>query len=157
MLPRLANKRAPRYTQAGLGLIEILVAVLVLSIGILGVAALQTRALVGSGNSIGRSMATVATYSIVDALITDRDNALTSDYNTTVVGNACPAGTSLVKTQLHDWCESLARNLGAADTTKGTVACDANGNCKVTIEWNDTRTRSDAGGGIQMLVTWAQI
>ncbi|HEX7381429.1 MAG TPA: type IV pilus modification protein PilV [Nevskiaceae bacterium] len=144
--------------QAGIGLIEILVAVLVLSIGILGIAALQTRALVSSGNSMGRSMATVATYSIVDAMLADRNNAVNSAYNGTVQANECPEAGSLAQTQLEHWCQSLGETLGAAATTKGTINCDGNGNCTITITWDDSRLQGNpTPGGVQTLQTRAQI
>ncbi|HEU0198650.1 MAG TPA: type IV pilus modification protein PilV, partial [Nevskiaceae bacterium] len=81
---------APRWAQAGVGLIEVLVAALVLAVGILGIAALQTKALASSGDAMGRSMATIATYSIIDAMSLDATNAKNGSYNGTVTANACP-------------------------------------------------------------------
>ncbi|MGH8455898.1 MAG: type IV pilus modification protein PilV, partial [Stenotrophobium sp.] len=64
-----------RSRQYGVGLIEILVAVLVLSIGILGLGALQTRALADNGSAMNQSMATLASYSILEAMRADQTNA----------------------------------------------------------------------------------
>lgn len=142
--------------QSGIGLIEILVAVLVLSIGILGIAALQTRALTSNGNAAGRSLATVESYSILEAMRADRANALAGIYNQTVTANACPAaGTTLAGYQINAWCTALGKSLGAIPTTTGQVNCDANGNCTITVTWNDSRSKSTAGGGTQTLTTVA--
>lgn len=146
-----------RY-QSGVGLIEVLVAALVLAVGILGIAALQARALTGSGNSMGRSMATIASYSIIDALSSDSGDAIAGVYNGTVAANACAAASStLASVVLNAWCQSLAANLGAAPTTQGTVACATSGACAVTIQWNDSRTAANAGGGTQTLATHFQL
>src|SRR3546814_15356356 len=62
--------------QRGVGMIEVLVSVLVLSVGLLGIALVQTRALANKTSSMGRSLATVATYSILEAIRADRANQI---------------------------------------------------------------------------------
>lgn len=134
------RKSTPQTVQGGVGLIEVLVAVLVVSIGFLGVAALQARALSTNNSAMARSMATVASYSILDAMRTDLISAEAGNYNTTVTANACPdAGKSLSSQQLHEWCGQLAKTMGAAATTQGTVLCTNTGDCTITIEFDDGR------------------
>lgn len=140
-----------------MGLIEVLIAVLLLSVGILGIAALQTRAIGNSGNAMGRSMATVLSYSILEGMRVDVDN-LTSYDGQTVTADSCPAaGTTLAGYQLNAWCQALGDTLGIAGTTSGTVACETNGYCTITIHWNDSRNETDAGGGTQTLTTVAKL
>ncbi|QEE26375.1 type IV pilus modification protein PilV [Rhodanobacter glycinis] len=141
--------------QAGVGLIEVLVAVLVLSIGFIGVAALQAMSLSTNNSAMARSMATVSSYSILDVMRIDRTSAKNGDYNTTVAGNACAGSGTLAKNQLTLWCQQLAANLGAAATTTGKVACDATGNCTVTVSYDDSRAGN--GTGIQTIVTGAKL
>lgn len=50
---------AARKSQAGVGMIEVLVAVLILSIGVLGFAGMQLKALQGTSESFERSQATI--------------------------------------------------------------------------------------------------
>ncbi|HEX7338555.1 MAG TPA: type IV pilus modification protein PilV, partial [Rhodanobacteraceae bacterium] len=125
------NRHACSYgkRQRGVGLIEVLMAVLVVSIGFLGVAALQVMSLSTNNSAMGRSMATMSTYSILDAMRADRSNALAGHYNQTVTANACSngAGTTLYGNQLAQWCQQLGHNLGAAKTTTGTVNCTTAG------------------------------
>lgn len=135
-----------KQTQRGVGLIEVLIAVLVLSIGILGIAALQTRALADNGSSLNRSAATAASYSIIEAMRLDRKNAVTnSAYNGTVTTNACPAqGSTLATWQLNNWCSNqLAKFLGTVSTTKGIINCQSTGDCDVKIQYDE----SNATGG----------
>lgn len=133
--------------QTGVGLIEVLIAVLVLSIGFLGIAALEAMSLSTNNSAYARSMATINAYSIMDAMRADIANAKATSYNTTVKGGSCPTsgGNTLITQQLYVWCVSLAATLGATDTTQGTVNCDGNGNCTITISFDDSR--AGVGGG----------
>ena len=56
------------YRQSGVGMVEILVAVLILSIGVLGFAGMQLKALKSTGNTFGRSQATVLAGDIVSRI-----------------------------------------------------------------------------------------
>ena len=160
MLP--ANKFSPiqsqRMGQKGVGLIEVLIAVLVLSIGFLGMAALQAKSLSTNNSAMSRSMATIASYSILDAMRADRTNALAGAYNGTVTANACPTTTgSLAQSQLGNWCtQELVQNLGALATTTGNVNCSGTGICTITIQFDDSRAGA-GGSNIQQVITKAML
>lgn len=162
--PTVRNKNSGTRThppaaaraQSGIGLIEVLIAVLILALGILGIAAVQTKALSNNNSSMGRTMATVESYSILDAMRVDRAAALALSYNKTVVANACPTGTSFATNQLNTWCTDLGKYLGAVSTTTGKIDCQASGDCTVTITFDDSR--SGAGGNsAQTVVTRASL
>ena len=155
----MSSRRFPRVPgarhQGGVGLIEVLVAVLIVSIGFLGVAALQVMSLSTNNSAMARSMATVASYSILDAMRADRTAALGSKYNTTVTASSCPdAGSTLASNQLHQWCLQLGHNLGAADNTMGKVDCSSTGECTITITFDDSRS---GGSDALQVVTKAVI
>ena len=141
--------------QRGVGLIEVLVAVLVLSIGFLGMAALQAKSLSNNNSAMARSMATIAGYSILDAMRADVAAASNGAYNTSapLKANACPAADStLVKTQLNDWCSQLGATLGKSDTTTGAISCaGVRGDCTITITFDDSR--AGKGASNQVVVT----
>lgn len=153
------DARCPASTcERGVGLIEVLVAVVLLSLGILGLAALQTRSLVTGDTASLRTLAAINGDTILDALRADVPNALTGAYNLTVTASQCPAaGSSLASQQVSTWCQALATSLGGVATTQGTVSCSTTGACSVTITWNDSRSNAAAGGGQQQLVTTAQL
>ena len=140
--------------QAGVGLIEVLVAVLVLSIGFLGIAALQALSLSTNNSAMARSMATIDSYSILDAMRADIASAKGGAYNTTprVIASACPAaGTALVTAQLNQWCNQLGNDLGKVATTTGAITCGATGSCTISITFDDSR--GGAGGASNQTVT----
>lgn len=149
----LKRGRMSPHHQKGVGMIEVLVAVLVVSIGFLGVAGLQVMALSTNNDAMASSMATVSSYSILDAMRADRTNALDGIYNATVDASECPAkGATMASQQLWQWCGQLGKALGDSGATTGKIACTADGDCTVTITYKDGRnSESDS----QQLVTRA--
>ncbi|MHB8949298.1 MAG: type IV pilus modification protein PilV [Rhodoferax sp.] len=156
-----------KRTQRGVSLIEVLVALLVTSFGLLGMAALQARAIKGNQSSMQKTQATVMSYYILDAMRVDRSSAKLLNYNTGSldsvtgrIGPVCSAatvtGTTLAKNNLRDWITALKESIGnsADSTTCGAVLCDADGNCRIQVRWDDTR----AGGlGVQIVETYTRL
>jgi type IV pilus assembly protein PilV len=145
-----------RFTQSGVGLIEVLVAVLVLSIGFLGIAAMQTMSLSTNNSAMARSMATISSYSILDAMRADSSVAEAGTYNTgtgtPIKASACPnASSTLQSVQINQWCTQLGQTLGAVDTTTGAIDCNSIGYCTVTITFNDSR--AGVGGSSNQVVS----
>lgn len=154
--PAISRRFVHPARQSGVGLIEILVAILVVSIGLLGMAALQAQALTTNNSAMTRSLAILDTYYIIDAMRADRVNALAGAYDGTVTANACPNNQgTLAQATLSAWCTQLANDLGAQGTTTGTVAC-ANANaCTINIQFDDSRsgTKGSVGSAAQTVVT----
>jgi type IV pilus assembly protein PilV len=130
-------------------MIEILIAVLILSFGLLGMAALQTRALQGNQSSTARSQAIMLTYNIVDAMRIDRGQAALGQYNITNVaaGGVSPDGT-LAKNNLIFWLNTARDNLGGSptDPVRGTINCNGQFACSISLTWDDKKT---GGVGLQ--------
>ena len=61
--------------QTGVSLLEVLIAVVVLSLGFLGLAGLQLNSLRNNESSFQRSFAVVETYTIADAMRAERFKA----------------------------------------------------------------------------------
>jgi type IV pilus assembly protein PilV len=124
-----------RSASQGAGLIEVLVAVLVMGIGLLGIAAMQATALRSSQSALEYSQAVVQTYSILDAMRANRDAALAGNYS---VGMTCaaPGGGTLATNDLGAWVASMKQTLG--DTACGQIAL--NGDVfTITVRWDDRR------------------
>lgn len=152
--------RPMRHAQAGIGMIEVLITLLVISFGFLAIAALQARALSTNNSASTRSAATLATYSILDALRADEDNAKALRYNGVVSADQCPAAdpANLPQTQVATWCNQLGQAFGATASTTGSINCSAVGNCTITIQFDDSRAGADAASSsAQQVVTKAQL
>lgn len=154
--------------QSGVGLIEVMVAVLVLSIAFLGIAALQAMSLSTNNSAMARSMATIASYSMLDAMRADVTAAGNGDYNTSsaLKANACPSTTTtLAQAQTKLWCNQLGTTLGKVASTTGNINCatttDSTGNksvaCTITIAFDDSRAGNVDGQSNQTIVTKAML
>ena len=136
--------------QRGAGLIEVMIAVLVMGVGLLGIAAMQATALRNSQSSLESSQAVIQTYAILDAMRANRDAALGGAYNLAAMTCAVPAAGTLAQSDLNQWVTSLKTSLGssAADSTVcGQVNCAA-GLCTISVQWDDSRASNDNGTGI---------
>ena len=118
------RRRAPRSAAAvrGVGLIEVLVAVLVLAIGLLGVAAMQATALRNSQSSLERSQGVMHVYTILDAMRANPNAARAGAYN---MGMTCavPAAGNLVANDKRAWIDTLQQNLGTTACGQVRAAC----------------------------------
>jgi type IV pilus assembly protein PilV len=123
--------------QRGVGLIEVLIALLVLSIGMLGMAGLQTWSLRNNQSAMQRGQAVVQAYYIADVMRADRTNAVNGLYNI-ALADAIPAGTTFVATSRAGWRLSLTQELGPEAT--GSIACNGPA-CTVLVQWNDSRAQ----------------
>lgn len=153
-IPKPANR------QRGVGLIEVLIAVLVLSIGFLGMAALQSKALSNNNSAMARSMGTIASYSILDAMRIDPDGVEAGRYDGAEVtvkdGLSCDgvgAGGTLANTNLQNWCVELGRLVGPGAV--GRINAENGKNYEIEVVFDDSR----ASGGVtdQILVTRAKL
>jgi type IV pilus assembly protein PilV len=124
-----------RKAQAGAGLIEVLIAVLVLSIGMLGMVGLQTWALRNNQSAMQRGLAVVQAYYIADVMRAARATAVNSGFDLDIDDDA-PSDTSFASASLADWRASLVQALGPGAT--GSVDC--NGPiCDIVVRWDDSR------------------
>ena len=133
--------------QRGVGLIEVLIALLVLSFGMLGMAGLQMWSLKYNQSAMERGMAVVETHTIADAMRADRAAALRDEFDITLDADA-PSGNTFAQMSVRAWRESLEDALGPDAT--GSVDCNG-ARCEIRVRWNDTRAsnpEADADGNI---------
>lgn len=146
--PQSSGSRPSRIQ--GVSLIEVMVAVFVLAVGLLGMAAMQSLAIRGVQGSLESSQAVMQTYAITEAMRANSANA--ADYN---MGMTCnlPSGGTLAQNDQRAWITSLKATIGNDVATCGQIAgCpDA---CQITVQWNDERA---GGGATRQLVTRARI
>jgi len=148
MLGRGAPRGALRRQQ-GLSLIEVLVAVVVLGVGLLGTAALQATALRGGQSSYESSMAVAQTNSILEAIRSNPGAA--AAYNVGLLCAVPTASGTRAERDLARWMMDLKMNVGGATaaavatdtTTCGSIA-GCPGNCTITVQWDDQRAGGEA-------------
>lgn len=140
----------------GMSLIEVMVALLVLAVGLLGIAAMQSLALRGSQSSLETSQAVMATSSILEAIRANPDQV--ASYNMAKTCATPGAGSTRVTNDQSAWIASLKTTLGNAATTCGQISnCAAAAACRVTVFWDDSRGGTDVGGNTRSLTVEARI
>ena len=132
---------------AGFSMIEVLVAVLVLAIGLLGVAAIQTTALKNNNSALQRSQATMLSYYMMDAMRANRNFAIIGSYDLAKTCTA-PATGSLITNDQNAWITALKTNLGNQSSTCGEISCTTL-TCSVKVYWDDSHA---VGGGSSQMV-----
>lgn len=151
MIPAITIKRRTRpilmKKQSGLGLIEILITVLILGIGILGVASTQVVSLQMNSQSQSRSQAVLLAEDLLDRIRANSENfnayALTQGNAQGADGGDCdtsfvPANATVAANDIAAWENSLACLLPEAQRTV-TASMNAATNLisvTVTIDWD---------------------
>lgn len=153
---RRSYKRRAGVT--GVGLIEVLIAVLVMAIGLLGIAALQATGLRNSQSALERSQAVISSYAILDAMRANLPAARSGAYNTGLICAPPSGGGSLVINDQARWLQSVQDSLG--DDACGEIQCDAIAgsdarHCTITVQWNDSR--GTEGAATQETITASRI
>ncbi|WP_395137862.1 type IV pilus modification protein PilV [Schlegelella aquatica] len=142
MWPKSRNHARTRRGQRGAGLIEVLVAVLVLSIGILGIAGLQARALKNNQGAFDRSQAVMLSYFMLDAMRVNAEQAKAGAYDLSKTCTALNDGSTLISNDQEAWIQALKAELGDRDSTCGEITCDS-ASCTVRVYWEDRNLKGD--------------
>ena len=143
---RLRRRTVSPNASRGVTLIEVLIAVLVLSVGLLGLAGLQWNSLKFNHSSLLRSQATNLAYDMTDRLRAKRQAARSGDFDSdTFAGGDCSGeGFDRVyaspANELLGWRCDVARLLPGG---QGRVLRDGN-TVTVQVRWRDTRDADDA-------------
>lgn len=138
LMPRLATR------QQGFTLVEVLVTVVILAIGLLGLAGLQAASLRFNSSANLRSQATNLAYDIVDRMHANRQAARSGAYdginfeNPPTVPAVSPSGTSIAAQDIRAWRNAMARTLPLGT---GSIARTGD-NITIVIQWDDTRGQS---------------
>lgn len=127
-------KRARGFT-----FVEALVALLVLSIGLLGVAALQLTSLRSNYSASLRSQATLLAYDMVDRMRANRTRALAGAYDLDFDDEPDDESTVLDVADLVRWKANLASTLPAGNGSISRTVTGGVTTFTVTVQWDDTR------------------
>lgn len=132
-----SHRQAPwQRCQTGISLLEVLVAILVLSLGLLGLGSLQATGLRMNHSAYLRSLAAQSAQDMADRLRANRQAALAGDYNI-AIGASAPDTSTLPKRDVNEWLTSELAMLPAGD---GSISVNnATQTAVITVEWDDRR------------------
>lgn len=124
----------PVKNQNGFSLLEILITVLVLGIGLLGLAALQNASIRNNQSAYDRTVAVILSDSMIEIMRANRTPALNGAFD-----KACLAAiptSGIAGTEMALWTEKMTRILG--DSACVDISC-MSGICELKIQWDDSR------------------
>lgn len=143
MMKHRTFKFARRHRENGFSLIEVLVAMLVLAIGLLGLAALQAQGLRFNHDAYTRTQATNLAYDIVDRMRTNRTNLAAYTAGPPAKPYNCDPTDPSIAMDLECWYDGLEDSLPGGT---GIIAANATANFyDVTVQWIDRTPRDFAG------------
>jgi type IV pilus assembly protein PilV len=125
--------------QRGVGMIELLIALVIVAIGVLGVSRAQLGMVRANHNALLRAHANTLAYDMADRLRADRVAARAGAYDR-ALDDAVPTGTTLTALELANWLGALGTTLPAGT---GGIARNGN-NLTVTVRWDETRGQGAA-------------
>ena len=130
----------------GFTLLEVLVALVVLSIGLLGLSGLQTTGLRNNHSAFLRSQATLVTMDILDRMRANRGAARDGDYDinygatpTSITCTGTCSKTQVAQIDVELWNAYVERLPGG----EGEVSVTAGGLAEVKVRWADARDVSN--------------
>lgn len=139
-LPKRSTKCS---RQSGFSMVEVLVTLVVLSLGLLGMLAMQVTGIQRNDSAYLRTQASLYAYDIADRMRANRDIALSGTYNL-LMSDTAPTGSDIANLDRSEWFADLD-NLPGGDgsiNVTGNVAT-------IVVQWNDSR----AGGSQTASVT----
>ena len=152
-LEYLGDEMKNKKSQSGFSMVEVLVSILVLSFGLLGLAALQAVAMKNSHSAYYRNQATIMAHEILDRIRANPGaaNVNVANYNIALAA-AAPAGVAIANVDLSEWKNHIAASLPVG---KGGVAVVNTNQVSVVIQWDDSRGVN--GVGVQTFTTESRI
>ena len=144
--------------QRGFSMLEVLITIVVVSLGLLGMAGLQARVQVSEVESYQRAQALLLLTDMVNRIATNR--SVPATYVTTSplgAGMTCPTTpTTLQQNDFVEWCNALqgaaetsgGNKLGAVIGGRGCINSIGNGEYMVTVAWQGLNPISAPATGV---------
>jgi type IV pilus assembly protein PilV len=146
---------------AGFTLIEVLVSLVVLMVGLLGLAGLQLYNLKANHSAYMRTQASIAAYDMLDRMRANMEQALDGDYDRTIPGTIDKTGcvdtatATIADQDLNAWTNYLWDNLPSGC---GSVVVNAGtSEATVTVQWDDSRGEVEGGAKTLSFIMTSQL
>ena len=129
--------------QQGFSLLEVLVAMVILAVGLLGIAGMQASSMRNVHSGYLRSQATLLSYDIFERMRANPELARAGSYDIAIGANS--AGTDINQLDLITWKANLAATLPNGD---GSVVVANNGVATVVVRWTE-RVANEEGNAAE--------
>lgn len=141
MITRRSQTGGRGASEHGFSLIEVLVALLVLSIGLLGLAMLQVQGMRANSDAYFRTQATILAYDLIDRMRANSAGAELGDYTASSAPSSPPncgsggcAASDRAKRDLYKWYQEVASSLPGYQAS---VSAPSSNMITISISWTD--------------------
>lgn len=131
-------KNSKIIKQKGFNLIEVMLSLVIFSVGLLGLAGLQQVGLTQNSTAMQRTVAMSQAYDILDRMRNNKNvdyTSATASNSPNCITSACPSAANLANFDLYEWEQSLA---SALPNGKGFLTGGPTG-YTVYIGWDEGR------------------
>lgn len=135
---RRAGRKQHTARPRGVSLLEVMVAMLLLSVGMLGMLGLKMAGLRSTAQANVRATASMHATNIMDRMRANPVRALAGEYTLTMAGAAPAVPVGVAQVDLAQWRRNITDDLPGGS---GSVAVQPDGTVQVVLQWNE---RSDA-------------
>lgn len=125
-----------KQRQAGFSLVEIMVSLVVLSVGLLGISAMLITSLKNAQASSAQNQATIQAGTMMDVLRSNKPSAIVGQYNLNQYTCTRPSADNPIGAEQARWITSLQQQV--SPTACGRIRCSSL-TCEVSIRWDDSR------------------
>ncbi|MGH8312861.1 MAG: type IV pilus modification protein PilV [Gammaproteobacteria bacterium] len=155
------KQQQPVVHQTGFSLLEVLIALVILSVGLLGIAGMVTTTMKSDDSAYMRTQATALAYNIIDRIRANQNAAQNGDYDI-AVGTPAPgssticnggaancSGTDLASFDLAQWKQALISPSNGLPSGDGSITTSTVGGVfmvRVAVQWNDSRAQKSLQG-----------
>lgn len=142
--------------QKGFTLLEAMVALVIFSIGLIGIAGLQTQSLTFNQSSYVRSQATYLVYDMLDRMRANREAAENGNYDlslgttapsATCVGTSSSCSTAgIAQADIYEWLQNVKATLPSGDGSIQRTTSGGGQIVTINVQWLDKATDLDNTG-----------
>lgn len=133
--------------EKGFSMIELLVAVVISAIGLLGIAAMQTMSIKNVNNTQFRTLATIYAYDMAERMRSNKASAPQYVGADTSSGMPCSGCSGIATADVAAWKTSITQNSNVGGLPEGVGTVSLNGDVySIAITWEEQQR--DASGGL---------
>jgi len=129
----------------GFSLLEVMIAVFILAIGLLGLAHLQATTLKHNESAYLRSQASELAADIFDRMRANQTAAIVGDYNLGVNNNPPTSLNTMAEIDISEWLNNINTSLPDGDGVINCNPCSAGSIYLVTLEWTEVQDDGSRG------------
>jgi type IV pilus assembly protein PilV len=128
--------------ERGVSLIEVMIALLLLSFGLMGMLGLKMAGLKHTGHANERAAASILATDILDRMRANPGRAAAGDYTLGLADAAPATPLTVAQVDLVQWRRGIASNLPGGTGSVSAVAAD--GSVRVVLQWTERRDAASA-------------